>query len=183
MSTPSLSPTDDGGLVFQNLAPWFVSVLLELPELFDEDQPDEVKERLYPEPSGDPEHSDEWKKYVHPELFALIASARAIVMKDLASLSPVDEDALLGTWQVTIPKEHVNAWISALNTARVTLGAANDVDEEDMVEEHPDQESWDERRLAVAKIHLLGWLQQMIIEHKHPPMTGFQVPDTLPPDL
>jgi len=183
VSSPTLSRTDDGGLVFSNLAPWFVSVLLELPELLDEDQPDEVKERLYPEPSGDPDQSDEWKKYVHPELFALIASARTIVRKDLRSLAPMDEEAPLDAWQVAIEKEHISAWVSALNAARLTLGAAHDVDEEDMTEDQIEQESWDERRLAIAKIHLLGWLQQMIIEDRHPPPRGLEIPDTLPPDF
>jgi hypothetical protein len=183
VSTPSLHREDDGGLRLDDLAPWFVSVLLEIPDLLEPDQPDEVLKRLYPEPSDDKGQIEEWEKFVHPDLFALIASAREIVMKDLASLVPADTESPLGTWEMRVPAEHVNAWISALNAARLALGAANSIEEEDMNDDDMSEESWDDKRMAVAKIHLLGWLQQMIIEDISPPPEGFDIPDSLPPDV
>lgn len=213
MSPPSLTSTDDGGLLLSHLAPWFVSVLLEVPDLLDADQPDAVKRRLYPEPSDDPEQSKEWQKYVHPDLFALLASAREIMQKDLGTLSPMVESVPPGLWEVTMQKEHISAWISALNAARLTLAATHGIEEEDMeagvlqveVEPEPDEDdpdpddaeeldseetasdgnggAIDEKRLAILKIFLLGDLQGMIIEVRHPPPTRPKIPDSLPPDL
>ena len=171
--------------MLSNLAPWLVSILLELPELLDPDQPDAVKERLYPEPSADPDQSDEWRKFVHPDLFALLASAREIVAQDLATLCPTDEEAPIGAWELRMPAAHVHAWISALNAARLTLAQTHEVDENDMNEDELEPEGWDEKRLVVAKIHLLGWIQQMIIEDTNPPPPPdtLEVPDSLPPDV
>lgn len=213
MRPPSVTITDDGGLLLSHLAPWFVSVLFEVPDLLDADQPDAVKRRLYPEPSEDPEQSKEWQKYVHPDLFALLASAREIMQRDLETLSPMVESVPPGLWGVTVQKEHISAWISAMNAARLTLAATYGIEEEDMdagvlqfeVEPEPDEDApdaddaeeldseetasdgnggaIDEKRLAILKIFLLGDLQGMIIEVKHPPPTGPKIPDSLPPDI
>lgn len=169
MNSPRLSERDDGGLVFDALAPWYLALLLELPELLAPEQPDEVQDRLLPLPSDDEEHREEWRKLVHPELFALLASAREIVQKDLASLAP---SAGTGPtlWRLEIAPEHVPAWLSALNAARLALGARHGIEEADMDGRRGgDDEVPDERQIAVAKIHLYGLLQQMILEERHPP--------------
>jgi len=182
--TPTISRDEDGALLFTNLAPWFVSVLLELPSWLEQDkQDDTIKQRLFPDPSDDEKQREDWRKYVHPELFALLADAREIVMRDLGELIPADEGAPLGAWQMRIAAEHVNGWISALNAARLAIGAKHGIEEEDMVEEQIEPEEFDDKRLAVTKIHLLGWLQQIIIEDLSPPPEGLVVPDCLPPDI
>lgn len=97
---------------------------------------------------------------MHPELFALLASARAIVDRDLRRIEP-ENGAGLG-WHLQIPRKHVAGWLSALNAARLTLAELHDIGEEEMARE--DLEVCDERTAAVAKIHLLGLLQQLLIE-------------------
>ena len=210
MRPPTLTHDEDGGLRLAHLAPWFVSAILELPDLLDPDQSDEVKRRLYPEPSEDPAQSDEWKKYVHPDLFALLASAREIVCKDLEALRRMDDAFPLALWELSIPDDHVNAWISGLNAGRLTLATRHGIDEEAMdrtsflMVEDPDDvddaseeessddhvtrlrallDAWEERRIVLQKIDLLGGLQEMIIEDRHPPPVGPQIPDSLPDDF
>lgn len=184
MSAPHIGRDDDGALHLTNLAPWFVSVLLDVPQVLEKDQENEaVKERLYPEPSGDEKQKEEWIKYVYPELFALIADARAVVMRDLGGLVPSESEEPFGVWEMRIPRKHVNAWISALNAARLSIGAKYGIEEEDMADDPVDIETWDDKRLAVTKIHLLGWLQQLILEDDNPPQDGFEIPDALPPDI
>ena len=183
---PRITRAEDGGLNISNLAPGFISLLLELPEvLAPEFQDDEaVKERLYPEPSGDEEQKKEWIKFVYPELFALIVDARTVVTRDLGGLVPCEEEELFGAWEMNIPKKHVNAWISALNAARLSIGAKHGVEEEDMADDEPvEDDAWTEKRVAVTKIHLLGWLQQMILEDRNPPQDELEIPDWLPPDI
>jgi hypothetical protein len=178
---PRLRRGDDGGLRFEGLAPWHVGILVEVPALLDPDQPEDVRRRLYPTPSDDEERNAEWRKLVHPELFALVASAREIVSRDLAGLEPDPEVPEPPTWRLAIPAEHLRAWLGALNSARLTLGCRHGITEKDMdgtAEDEiegaaddevddaagPDTEIWGEKEIAVVKIHVLAELQQLLIE-------------------
>ena len=38
MRPPSVTITDDGGILLSHLAPWFMSVLLQVPDLLDADE-------------------------------------------------------------------------------------------------------------------------------------------------
>ena len=156
MSRPTLTRLADGDCVLGNLHPFFVSILLELPRLLDPEQPEVVRERLYPLPSDDEQTREEWRRYVHPEILALVASAREIVGRDL------------GSWSIQIPARHTNAWISALNTARLTLGAVHGITEEDM-ERDQEPRTWDEKRLALLKVDHLALLQELLINSVSPP--------------
>jgi len=167
MYAPRLIRHADGRVVLDRLAPAFVHVLHELPDLLGPDQPDEVKDRLYQHATEDEEHKKEWERFVHPDLFALVASAREVVLEDLGGFRPDEDPEHAGTWRLEIEGKHVPAWISGLNVARLTLGARHEIEEGDMAEEFvPDD--WDEKDVAVAKIHLLAWLQQLLIEDQHP---------------
>ncbi len=173
MIIPRLDRHDDG-VAFDNLAPAFIMLLMELPELLGPDQPDAVKRRLFPDVTHDDDARDEWRRLVHPELFALLASAREIVQTDLAGLQPSDPEAGFVTWRLEIPAAHVTGWISALNAGRLALGAAHEIENADDM--HPEFDSGDpdaeleldEQRIAVVKIHLLGELQAMLIMDQHP---------------
>jgi hypothetical protein len=191
---PQLVRMSDGSLRFSALAPWFVGVLLELPDLLDSDQPEAVSQRIYPEPSDDPEIKKQWEQYVQPELFALVATAREIVLRDIGSMSAAqdmapneaDDDAEreggLALWKLDIPAGHVQGWISALNVARLTLATRYGLADDDMEEPEDDLDEpsgdpdIEARRFAIARIHLLGWIQQMLIEEENPPPSDFSAP-------
>jgi len=168
---PRLERTEDG-VVFEDLAPAFILLLLEIPDLLGPDQPEGVKERLFPKPSDDAAIQNDWQKYVHPELFALLASAREIATKDLGNIEPSESDLAAGMWRLKIPGEHMNGWIAALNAARLALGARHGIEAEDDL--HPEDDEFadeppDERRIAIAKIHLLGEMQALLILDRSPP--------------
>jgi len=148
-----------GNLVVGGMSPPLVHVLREMPALLGADQPDVVKKRLFPDPSDDEAVAAEWRRTQHPELFALLADARTIVESDLSSLSRAFPSR---TWKLEIPATHVNAWISALNAARLALGALNDVTAADMDPERGIAE--DARGLAILRIDLYGWLQSALID-------------------
>ncbi|MHC4162744.1 MAG: DUF2017 family protein [Planctomycetota bacterium] len=174
---PRLERQPDGGIAIEDLTPPFVFILLELPGLLGPDQPDEVKRRLFPDPAEEDEIRKDWARLVHPELYALLASAREIVRKDLGKLLPSG-----GTCRLEIPAPHVNAWISALNAARLALGAIQGIEDEDDLHPFDDPEEDDDdreevveldaRRLAVAKIHLLGELQALLVLEQDPEAGG-----------
>lgn len=163
MSDPIAVRLPDGSLVLDDLTPWFLAELLRLPVLLDPDQPEVVKRRLYPLPSASDELSrDDWRRLVHPELFALLASARDVVEADLETLDLGGPEV---TGRLVIPADHVHAWIGALNAARLTLAELNDVGEKEMTaaESGSPQDIDQSKMMAIARIHILAWLQESLI--------------------
>jgi hypothetical protein len=157
---PRLRRDGDGALWIENLDIWMLAILHGVPSLLGRDQPEVVRRRLYPYPGEDEETREDWERHVHPDLFALLASARDIVLTDLAAVVPGKRagDAA----RMRIPVEHRSAWISALQSARLALGALHDLDADDMEQEQ--FEEWGEREEAVARVHVLGWVLGSLIE-------------------
>lgn len=150
---------DDGTLVLDGIPPLLAGFLREIPALLGADQPDAVRRRLYPDPSLDEEVAAEWRRAQHPELFALMADSKRIVEHDLVSLHRPKRKR---SFRLEIAAAHVAAWISALNAARLALGAVHEVTAADM---DPGREpTYDERGLAILRIDLYGWLQATLIE-------------------
>lgn len=144
--------------------------LVELPGLIGQDLPPEVRARLYPPPGSDEQMQVEWERLMVPELFALLASSRDVVLKDLAPLRSRLRKAeeLFEDGELTIAPEHVNAWISALNAARLALGAQFEVTAEDMAEGR-EPVKFDAREAAIAKIDVYAWMQGTLIHGTFPP--------------
>ena len=76
-----------------------------------------------------------------------------------------DADAGAG-WRVNIPAKHVPAWLSALNTARLTLAETYSIGEAEM--ETVEIDILDDASVAIAKIRLYGWIQQLVLECQDP---------------
>ncbi len=154
----------DGRIVFENLPAWLVALLRELDDLLEDDQSEEADARLFPMPSDDPEHREEWRRLVHPDLFALRASAREVVELDLADLeASVPPDV---GFRLEIPEPHVHAWIHALNSARLTLAETHGIGQAELEDSGVDLP--DERSFAVQRIHVLGHLQSLMIGGRYP---------------
>src|SRR5260221_11959994 len=96
-----------------------------------------------------------------PELRHLFQLAGEIVARDLTALQPEtnEPDAM----QVEFAAEHLNAWMSALNQARLIQAAVFNITEEDMNDAVPDAPT--DKQIAVLKIHLWGYLLQLLVEH------------------
>jgi hypothetical protein len=159
VSRLSVSRSETGAYVVDGLTEDLAFVLRELPGLLGADQPEAVRRRLYPDASDDPQVAEEWRRTQHPELFALLADARAVVESDLPSIS---RGSAFRAGRLEIPETHVTAWISALNAARLALGAIYEVTAADMDPDHLPPET--ERGLAIVRIDLYGWLQGALID-------------------
>jgi hypothetical protein len=179
-----VSRRPDGSVVVDGIFPLLVASLLEVPELL-ENPEGPVRKRLFPEPAEDRKQCEDWERLVHPDLFALLASAREIVARDLRGLEPGEPFQGIPRWRLEIPPAHVNAWISALNAARLALGALHGIETE--VELHPDliakgkKVEIDERTLAVIKINVLAEMQALLIldglpEGERPPAPEMEGP-------
>ena len=72
-----------------------------------------------------------------------------------------------------------------MNVARLTLSSRFGVADTDMEEPDADDETddgFDTRRIAIAQIHLLGFIQQMLVEEENPPPSDFDAPWSPGPD-
>lgn len=150
-----------GEFVLRRLPPVMALALRDLPALLADDAPG-IRNRLtgnpYPE---DEEAARQWEKYAVPELEHLFRSARDLVGRDLASLAP--EPRLRNRFRVDIPAGHLNAWLSALASVRVALGEAHSLTEEEMETLLPPVLTG-ERDRAILLVHLLGWVQGLLVE-------------------
>ncbi len=166
MIFPQVTRLGDGSVSIDGLFPLDVAALVEVPDLLEKPE-GAARDRLFPEPSDDDEQRADWERLVRPELFALLASAREILLRDLRGLGPAEPLAGVPRWSVTVPARHVNAWISALNAARLTLGAEHGIEsEEDLhpeIEEKEGRIELDEKTLAVLKIGALALIQEALI--------------------
>jgi hypothetical protein len=163
---PHAERREDGSVGLLGISPLYLKALSDVPGLLEKPE-GKVRERLFPEPSDEAKQREEWERLVRPELFALVASAREILERDMKGLEPAEPLAGVPLWRVEIPAQHVNAWISALNAARLALGALHGVENSmdlrpDLVEKDGEIEI-DERTLAVLEINALADLQWILI--------------------
>jgi hypothetical protein len=159
VNLPFISRADDGSLVIEEIAAPLAAVLHELPGLLVPEQGDAVKARLFPVPTDDEDAAAEWRMKQHPELFALLADARRVVEQDLASLRLYPDKT---AWRLDVPQAHAHAWISALNAARLALGASHGITAQEMNGER--DLTYDAQGLAVLRIDLYGILQMALLE-------------------
>ncbi len=165
----------DGVRVVHGLTWFAVAMLLDLPSLVSGEFPEAVEKRLFPDPSDDESHRTEWRRTVRPDLFALLASAREIVERDLRSIRPERGDPGARGWRLEIRPKHVHAWLSALQAARLHLGEIHHFSEME-IDDGLDFAADAERGLALMKLDVLTALQGALVLNEMPE------PDA-PPDL
>jgi hypothetical protein len=155
-----LETVDEKRVRLSNISPLLAHCLFEVPEILRLREQSGPHQRLFPDPiANDAESNAEWHRLMDGEFHHLFASADEIIVRDLTQLDPVQG-------HVTFPAEHINAWMSALNQARLILGAKFQVRETDM--DRQDLDIRDPREKALLQIHLLGWLLQLFVEHENP---------------
>lgn len=147
----------DGSVAFVRWPHWVHETLLLLPDLAAPDVRGPAQERLYPVP-GPGEAAAEWRRNVHPELFALLASARDVVAADLVGARIGKLGTLL---ELKVPAAHLPGWIAALNAARLRIAAEAGVDGRTMATDIDDLP--EALREPVALLDFFGFLQQTLI--------------------
>lgn len=141
----------------RDIHPLFVSLLTELPKAASRHK--KAQARLYPDPIGGEDHAEfrrDWKEHVRPELERLFASSREIVARDLSALGGN------GT-KLAIPSGHLEAWLNALNQARLVIVEESNFSEADLDHREPPDLAT-RRGLSLLKIHFYGHLQELLVE-------------------
>lgn len=157
-----------GGVALTGLEPFIVQLLREIPETGADRDP-AVVARLHPaaaEGELQAEVEPDWEEYVRPEMRTLFADARHIVQRDLTKMkaeivAPADEP-VEPTFRLAIPSKHFDAWLSALNQARLAIGARYHFTEQDM-NDRPRFPIASERDYRLFQIDLYGYVQEMIL--------------------
>jgi len=122
---------------------------------------DAARQRLFPSPTNgkDPDLDKDWLEYVEPELIDWFTTSLQVVERDLKGFPSGPANDLGYTLQ--IPIDHLDAWIHALNQARITLGARYNFTEHDMSGEIPI--GGHERSFALFQEHFYGVLIEWFI--------------------
>ena len=143
----------------RDIHPLLATFLSELPKVAARHK--KAQARLYPDPIGGVAHAEfrrDWKEHVRPELERLFASSRDIVERDLSAPGGHNH----GT-KVVIPCAHLEAWLSALNQARLVIVEESNFTEADL-DHHEPPDLATQRGLSLLKIHFYGHLQELLIE-------------------
>lgn len=148
----------DEGYVFGGLAPSCVDTLKGVPMLLESSDP-RVQKRLLPETCDDPDAELQWRRHAVPELERLFASRAQLVRRDLAGLRKLGNS---DTQVLLIPDAHCNAWLAALNAARLALFVLNDLTAEHM-EEEGFKKALPKQQEALLRIHLLAEVQSVLL--------------------
>jgi len=143
-----------------DIHPLFAELLAELPR--SAARHDNARARIYPDPfvsvDGPAEASEDWCEHVHPELERLFAASRETVSADLGE-SPAGSTAS----RCVIPRAHIDAWLNALNQARLVIVEENKFGERELSGSEPPDLST-RRGLSLLKIHFYAHLQELLVE-------------------
>jgi len=145
-----------------DIHPLFAELLAELPR--SASRHDGARARIYPDPIGSDssetagEDLEDWREHVHPELERHFAASREKVSEDLGALGAGN-----GSGRCVIPRANIDAWLNALNQARLVIVEENKFGERDLSGAEPPDLST-RRGLALLKVHFYAHLQELLVE-------------------
>ena len=121
---------------------------------------DAARARIFSTPTHgrEPGADRDWHEYVEPDLARLFQGALEIVQADLAEFPP---DNRRREHTLHLPVKNLEAWIHALNQARLAIAARYDFTEEDM--DAPLSLISDARTMALFQMHFYGFLQECFL--------------------
>ena len=143
----------------REIHPLFASLLVDLPKVASRHK--KAQARLYPDPTGvtgDAQLRRDWKEHVRPELERLFATSRDLVARDVEGLGHNGQGNKL-----VISGDHLDAWLNALNQARLVIVEENRFSESDLDHREPPDLAT-RRGLSLLKIHFYAHLQELLLE-------------------
>ena len=144
------------------LDPFLAELLRQIPTSADPGGVRAAEQRLFSPPSNgkEAEFCAEWKTYVEPELRRLFETATQTVATDLEQLNGNEKS--LANRILRIPSKHADAWLSALNQARLAIAAKNNFTENDL-NDHFRSPIGSRRDLSLFQVNFYGFLQEFIL--------------------
>ena len=135
-------------------------LLRQIPESADPSGNAAATERLFPSltEGREPDADADWREYVEPGLRELFLDAVSVVREDLKDF-PAKTTAVHRALQ--LPVKHLEAWIHALNQARLALAARHGFTERELEREIPTEGG--ARAFALFQVHFYGLLQEFFL--------------------
>lgn len=152
----------DDQIEISDLDPFLAELLRQVPASADPQGVPAAEQRLFclPADPKDKEICNEWKLYVEPELRRLFQSATETVAEDLKQLSGKEKPFANHT--LRIPAKHVDAWLNALNQARLALAAKYNFTDSELCD-HNRSPVGSRRDLSLFQINFYGFIQEFIL--------------------
>jgi hypothetical protein len=150
------------GLEISELDPFLAELLRQIPVSASIEDSPAARRRIFSAPAGD-EHKEicaEWKVYVEPELQRLFRSATETVVADLQQLG--GNEKTFANRSLFIATKHADAWLNALNQARLTIAARNDFTEGELGDNYRSPIG-SRRDLSLFQVNFYGFLQEFIL--------------------
>jgi hypothetical protein len=151
---------DGDALQVSDLDPFLAELLRQIPSSTNPDSAADAEARLFSLPSDEEEICAEWKSYVEPELRRLFRSATETVAADLAQLNGGEKS--LRNRTLRIPFEHADAWLNALNQARLVIAAKQEFTDAEL-NDHDRSPIGSRRDLSLFQVNFYGFLQEFIL--------------------
>lgn len=146
---------------FRKIHPLIAEFIRSIPDTIDLDQlSDDAQSRIFPAATDDPKLDtvrNEWKAYVEPDLQEHFRSSREVVAADLKLMREVK-----GMVELEIAPAHAEAWLNALNQARLVLAADLDFDEK--ILSSGDADVTTETGSRVFRLNLFAFMQECLIQ-------------------
>lgn len=149
----------NGSVFFDHVENSFYQMLCSIREPVESGDP-LVESRLFPQPSEDADEEnllDDWKSLVEPDLHDNFLAARESVAADLRSAQRNSD----GSLHFTIPRGHIDNWLSALNQSRLALAEIHQFTDSDLSRAPGDLD--DPRELALMRMGIYGSLQEWLV--------------------
>jgi hypothetical protein len=152
----------DNGLEFSEIDPFLAELLRQIPESADVHDSAAARARLFcaPVDESEPELRKEWKQLVEPELERLFRSSAETVARDLKQLC--GKERTFANRILQIPNEHADAWLNALNQARLAIAARNDFTEGELGDCYRSPIG-SRRDLSLFQVNFYGFIQEVIL--------------------
>jgi hypothetical protein len=154
-------------LEISDLDPFLAELLRQIPASANPEGSPAAEERLFSSPSEakDTEICKEWKMYVEPGLRRLFSSATETVAADLMQLNGKEQSVTNCT--LRIPSDHADAWLNALNQARLALSAKHNFSDGEL-NDHYRSPIGSRRDLSLFQVNFYGFLQEFILRELEP---------------
>ena len=151
-----------GAIEISELDPFLAELLRQIPASATPDGAPAAEQRLFSSPTNEKETElcAEWKTYVEPELRRLFQSATETVAGDLEQLNGNEKSFANRT--LRIPAKHSDAWLNALNRARLVIAVKNNFTENEL-NDHFRSPIGSRRDLSLFQVNFYGFLQEFIL--------------------
>ena len=134
----------------------------QVPESTNTEGVEAAQQRLFSSPAAASEREmcAEWKLYVEPELRRLFQTATQTVAADLQQLNGSKKP--FADCTLRIPTKNSDAWLNALNQARLVIAAKYNFDEGELGD-HYRSPIGSRRDLGLFQVNFYGFLQEFIL--------------------